>query len=174
MTLEGACRHVRLKFQGVCRRLGAGRSFLALAIMGLAGCDCIEVPAVDNTRPTTLLTAIWSVGGQEQRRTVDTTENTSPIVVHVPQDFRVQLFTAGSDAGGVELIGLTGRIVRPNSISFLEFPGHAFADCAKTYRAVTEFVERTPASSTIELQALSTDFHGNSSQTPTLTLIFDQ
>ena len=116
----------------------------------------------------------WSTGGQEQRRTVDTTENTSPIVVHVPEDFRVQLFAAGNDPGGVQTIGFSGRVVSPNSVSYLEFPGHAFVDCAKTYRAVTEFVERSPSSRTVELQVSSKDFHDNSSTTPTLTLIFDQ
>jgi hypothetical protein len=155
------------------RRFGACRSVLALALW-VAGCDCIQVPAVDTTPPTTLLTAIWSEGGQEQHSSVDTTQNTSPLEVHVPRDFRVQLFASGSDPGGVETIVFNGKVVRsPSSFSLLEIPSHSFADCAKTYRAVTEFVERDPSSNKIELQVSSADFHDNSSTTPTLTLIFD-
>jgi len=177
LTIDSRKRRAGAKLHpmfAIGRRSGACRSILAFTTLWVAGCDCIEIPAVDNTPPTTLLTAIWSTGGQEQRRTVDTTENTSPIVVHVPEDFRVQLFAAGNDPGGVQTIGFSGRVVSPNSVSYLEFPGHAFVDCAKTYRAVTEFVERSPSSRTVELQVSSKDFHDNSSTTPTLTLIFDQ
>jgi hypothetical protein len=148
------------------------RVLTALSAALLVGCECIDVPATDTVDPNTVLTLIWNEGG-EQTLSVNTTDGVGA-TAHLESDEVVQVFVAGSDDGGVRSIGLEGQQRTPNTITHVDFPGHSFADCAKTYRAANYSVQRSLSSNSIQLRATSADFHGNLATTPWIIVHFDR
>lgn len=160
--------------------------FLFVAFsLGLAGCQCISVPAQDSTPPKAGLNIIFNEDAEGQpggvERTVTITSNAAgnPPAVQIPRGRTFQVLYSGNDEGGVRTLIAEYEDLGPDSvtnpdgsisqrlIAVPSIPDGDFSSCAKTTR-VLNFEWRMDGPASLKVKAV--DFRGNEASTRTIEI----
>jgi hypothetical protein len=154
---------------------------LGAIAMGLMGCQCIQVPAHDSTRPRAALTISYIDPSTSREAVVTITSDDlgNPPPVVIPMDRAFHLLYSGNDEGGVRTLTLEFVDLDPpqpvtsgNSTSYPlvalpSIPNGDFSSCAKTTR-VLNVDWMVTGRQTWKVTAI--DFHGNQASTPVLNI----
>jgi len=145
---------------------------MAVTLLGCIPNGCMDVPNVDPTRPSASLTVI---GGIEDQCTVNTWSLTSPITVHVSEGIDFSMMVVGNDDGGVKQIQMSGSYtVNMGGIqqrSDMNFAPWDYSECPKSTRVAKADFNWAGVRRAYNLSAWVRDFHGNSINTPNITVL---
>lgn len=131
-------------------------------------CPCIDVPESDAVSPRV---ALW-INGVER---VNTEELSSPVTLNIPAEESFKTMLHSSDQGGIkETVLIWKYYVDMGGIQQLVQPMLVptdWSDCANKVRIEQDTFDWGNQNRTYKMSAKATDFHGNTSTTPVITIV---
>ena len=155
--------------------------FLVISIFIIMGIscrhwECLEVPEEYSDAPFAELEIYYrDSSNQPVHEKVNTTDHNSPVTVTVPGGKEFKMTVHGTDMGCVKEMALHFKYyVNIGGIQQLIQPmisPNDYSDCPRQSRTLDETYEWENQSRTYKFHARVTDFHGNSSSTPKITVL---